>query len=227
MHATTEQLLDIRDGNESSMTEHVQTCEHCQSELAYLDKLAQQLFDAHDQSPSDHHWQRILQSSGLQQATDNEALERAKLAGSGADETVVPLVMQNNSLSRAIYTLAASVMFVGLVSVFMISQQNSVQQQNNQMQASINQLMMNSQGLENVLQQVVVRDERLSAEDKAAAERLYWKLTYVDQELHSINPEEPNDAERIKILWSDRVEVLNELNRLFYQRRDAMVNSEH
>ncbi len=230
MHANIEQLLDIRDGLENQMSAHVESCEQCQAELAYLGKLGQQIFEAHDQQPGDEHWQKIVEQSGLQDGGLHESSptsEPTYVIGQSAEQMVSPAVMQNNSLSRSIYTLAASVMFVGLVSIFMISQQNSAQLQTNQMQASINQLMMNSQGLENVLQQVGARDERLSAEDQAAAERLYWKLTYVDQALHAANPEEPEEAERIKILWSDRVEVLNELNRLFYQRKDALAKPQY
>ena len=134
----------------------------------------------------------------------------------------------NSSLTRAIYTLAASIAFVGLISVFMLNQQNTQQQRaSNQMQASINQLMLNSRGLETVLQQVVAQNDVLSDDDRAAAERLYWKLTYVDQELQATNSDSQQDAERLQILWSDRVEVLNELNRLFYQRKDNVVNARY
>lgn len=218
MHASIEQLLDIKDGIESPISEHVESCEQCQAESAFLGKIGTQLFEAHDQQPDSDAWNRILEESNLHSGS----------GGTAGNVHFMATAKPNHSLSRAIYTLAASVVFVGLVTVFMVSQQNnSARQQADQMQASINQLMSNSQGLENVLQQVVVKNDRLNADDRAAAERLYWKLTYVDQELHEANPDEPKDAERIKILWSDRVEVLNELNRLFYQRKDALVNAEY
>lgn len=214
MHASIEQLLDIRDGLESPMTEHVNACQHCQAELASIEQVSNQLFNAHDSEPSDDLWDRILKDSELRPEENNVHF--------------IDTTKQNSSLSRAIYTLAASIVFVGLVSVFMISQQNdSARQQADRMQAGINQLMLNSQGLENVLQQVMVNSDRLNVQDRAVAERLYSKLTYVDQELHETNTDAPEDAERIQILWSDRVEVLNELNRLFYQRKDAMVNAEY
>lgn len=231
MHANLKQLLEIRDGLENAMSEHVENCQHCQAEMAYVCKLSQQIFEAADQQPSDQLWDKIVAESGLQSSglptRSSPSPEPTYLAGQSTEQLVSSVTMQNSSLSRPIYALAASVMFVGLVSIFMISQQNSAWQQASQMQASINQLMMNSQGLENVLQQVVVRDEGLSADDQAVAERLYWKLTYVDQELDSADPEVPEEAERIKILWSDRVEVLNELNRLFYQRKEALVDAQH
>lgn len=214
MHASIEQLLDIRDGLESPMTQHVNSCQHCQTELALIEQASIQLFNAHDSEPSDELWGRILTESELRPEDSNVHFMDA--------------TKQNSSLSRAIYTLAASIVFVGLVSVFMISQQNdSARQQVDRMQAGINQLMLNSQGLENVLQQVMVNSDRLNVQDRAVAERLYSKLTYVDQELHETTSGAPEDAERIQILWSDRVEVLNELNRLFYQRKDALVNAEY
>ncbi|RBP52840.1 hypothetical protein [Arenicella xantha] len=219
MHATIEQLTDIRDGIQTSVTAHVQNCEQCQAEMAYLDKLAGHLFDSVDQAPSDDAWQRILQSSDLPAANVVD-LASARTSASPAK--------QNNSLTRAIYTLAASIAFVGMFSVFMVTQQTTQQQQaTSQMQAKINQLMLNSRGLENVLQQVVVQEDGLSESDRAAAERLYWKLTSVDQALQEAKPNTPQDAERLRILWTDRVEVLNELNRLFYQRKDNVVNAKY
>lgn len=217
MHATIEQLTEIRDGLDTPMTDHVQSCEQCQAEMAYLDKLAGQVFASVDQKPSDAAWQRILEASSLQTAS---------VVGFPPVQQDSQIGKPNTSLTRAIYTLAASIAFVGLISVFMVTQQTSQQQQaTSQMQASINQLMLNSRGLENVLQQVVVQEDGLSESDKAAAERLYWKLTSVDQALQDAKPDTPEDAERLRILWTDRVEVLNELNRLFYQRRDNVINA--
>ena len=219
MHANIGQLLDIRDGLDSPLSEHVDNCEHCQAELAYLDSMATQLFEDHDEIPSEGSWARILEASDLQVDEVDSSEKVHYLAAANK---------HNGSLSRAIYTLAASVMFVGLVTLFVVSNQsNSARQQVDQMQANINQLMLNSQGLENVLQQVMVKNDRLTDEDRASAERLYWKLSYVDQELHDANLDAPEPSERIEILWSDRVEVLNELNRLFYQRKEVLVNAEY
>lgn len=218
MHATIEQLNELRDGLSNEMATHVQSCTQCQAEMAYLDKMAKEIFDAADQAPSDDAWQRILAASDL---------PTAKIMPLN---TPMPLATANpnSSLTRAIYTLAASIAFVGLISVFMLNQQSTQQQRaSHQMQASINQLMLNSRGLETVLQQVVAQNDVLSEDDRAAAERLYWKLTYVDQELQATNSDSQHDAERLQILWSDRVEVLNELNRLFYQRKDNVVNARY
>ena len=218
MHATIEQLNELRDGLSNEMAAHVRSCTQCQAEMAYLDKLAGDMFDAVDQAPSDDAWQRILEASDLPTAQIMPLQPQMQQ----------PISNPNSSLTRAIYTLAASIAFVGLISVFMLNQQNTQQQRaSNQMQASINQLMLNSRGLETVLQQVVAQNDVLSDDDRAAAERLYWKLTYVDQELQATNSDSQQDAERLQILWSDRVEVLNELNRLFYQRKDNVVNARY
>ena len=218
MHATIEQLNELRDGLSNEMATHVQSCTQCQAEMAYLDKMAKEIFAAADQAPSDDAWQRILAASDLPTA------KIMPLNTPMPPATANP----NSSLTRAIYTLAASIAFVGLISVFMLNQQSTQQQRaSHQMQASINQLMLNSRGLETVLQQVVAQNDVLSEDDRAAAERLYWKLTYVDQELQATNSDSQHDAERLQILWSDRVEVLNELNRLFYQRKDNVVNARY
>ena len=101
----------------------------------------------------------------------------------------------------------------------MFSTQQSATQQTLAMQTSIHELMLNSQGLEQVLQQVAQQNQALSVANQQAADRLYWRLSKVDQ---LINQESPSNAERMEVLWNDRIDALNELNQIYYQHEGTL-----
>jgi hypothetical protein len=131
--------------------------------------------------------------------------------------------MPQPSLSKPIYALAASIAFVGIVSVFMFSQQQNEQMQTQIMQASLNELMLNSRGLEHVLQRVADQNQALGVASQKAADRLYWRLTNVDQLINQVSPD---NTERMEVLWSDRIEALNALNQIYYQQQSTLTTSE-
>ena len=210
MHAKFEDLLAIKDGNVNAMFGHVQQCSHCQSELNALNNIGSQLFQHYDSAPSDDVWQRI-------QTSVNESKEP------DAPSNVLPMKPHSmQSLTRAVYALAASIAFVGLVSIFMLSGR-SQHQQTQLLQASVDQLMTNSRGLEQSLQQVVQQNQALSVSNQQAADRLYWRLTYVDQLIQGASPE---NSDQLKVLWNDRVEALNELNKLYFEHNNVVALSE-
>ena len=206
MHAEIDDLLAIKNGEESPMLAHVNECTECQSELIALSAVGAQLFAHYDSEPSDLAWSRI---------------QRTLAADANAD--VIQIKPSNiQSISRAIYALAASIAFVGVVSVFMLSG-NSQNQQTQLLQASVNQLMTNSRGLEQALQQVAQQNQALSVANQQAADKLYWRLTYVDQ---LIQGAQPQDSEQLKVLWRDRVDALNALNKLYFERDNTIFRSE-
>lgn len=210
MHAKFEDLLAIKDAEPNLMSDHVQQCLYCQSELDALSDIGEQMFQHFDSIPNEDVWQRIQAS-----VKDNQESHKGS--------TVLPMNPHSmQTLTRAIYALAASIAFVGLVSVFMLAG-NSQNQQAQLLQASVDQLMTNSRGLEQSLQQVVQQNQALSVSNQQAADRLYWRLTYVDQLIQGASPE---DSEQLKVLWNDRVEALNELNKLYFERTSVVAYSE-
>jgi hypothetical protein len=222
MHATNDQLLEIIDGQQSPLREHLAECKQCQIELAELQsfqsEIGLQMFDVADKVPSHDVWNRI--QSSLDQ--ESELLERQGITQRTSNVVSLAAVPQP-SLSRPIYALAASIAFVGIVSVFMFSQQQSAQMQTQIMQASLNELMLNSRGLEHVLQKVAVQNQALSVANQKSADRLYWRLTYVDQ---LINQASPENTERMEVLWNDRIEALNALNQIYYQQESTLKTSQ-
>ncbi len=221
-HATAKQLLEIIDGEPSEMRQHVSSCEHCQIALTELQsfesEIGLQMFAAADKIPSNDVWQRIQSSLDQDKAltAQPEIAQQASNVHSFATRS-------QHSLSRPIYALAASIAFVGIVSVFMFSQQQNNQLQTQIMQASLNELMLNSRGLEHVLQKVADQNLALNVANQKAADRLYWRLTYVDQLINQASSENP---ERMEALWNDRIEALNELNQIYYQQESTLNASE-
>lgn len=219
MHASIDQLLEIKDGEDNSMRDHVSECKQCQAALAELQSfesmVGASMFDAADKIPSADTWSRIQQTLDLESELDR--LDSNNVVSmqvyTGAPTTV------NNSLTTAIYSLAASIAFVGVIGVFMFSTQQSTTQQTLAMQTSINELMLNSRGLEQVLQQVAQQNQALSVANQQAADRLYWRLSKVDQ---LINQASPSNAERMEVLWNDRIDALNQLNQIYYQHEGTL-----
>jgi hypothetical protein len=227
MHATNKQLLEVIDGEQSEMSQHVSSCEQCQIALTELQSFESEvglkMFDAADKVPSNDVWERI-QSSLDQSSLDEDSVvgEPPDITQQNSNVHKLATVTQH-SLSKPIYALAASIAFVGIVSVFMFSQQQNNQLQNQIMQASLNELMLNSRGLEHVLQKVADQNLALNVANQKAADRLYWRLTYVDQ---LINQASPENTERMEILWNDRIEALNALNQIYYQQESTLNASE-
>lgn len=58
MHATTEQLLDIKDGIETPLNQHVSSCHKCQEKLKQLKQIQQDLYNLSSQLPKNI-WQNI------------------------------------------------------------------------------------------------------------------------------------------------------------------------
>lgn len=214
MHANTEQLLEIKDGIENDFGQHVDSCDYCKSELEAICLLAKQVFISANQRPPLGAWDKIISGSA----------DQRKCSSFHQPETEVPfeLIAANatqpsrfNSLSTAVYTLAGSILVTGFIGLFIFGQQNSTNQQTQVLQASIQELMLNSRGMEQVLQKVALRNELISTDDQYAAERLYWRLTHLDQMIQDNN----DSPERIQTLWNGRIDALNQLSNLYYQQQ--------
>lgn len=231
MHATIEQLLEIRDGLQNELSLHVDSCSRCQAELSELNLLREQMFETANQKPSTELWQRITRSVEMQAA---DALSPAARNA----EVAVPVellvaqqqqVQQFTSLSKAVYSLAASILVTGCIGLFLFAPQNQSQSQNQLLQANIQELMLNSRGMERSLQKVALQNELLTVSERSVADRLYWRLAYLDQKIQDNNIDsnnfDSNDG-RIEALWNNRIDALTELNQLYYQRQQTLNDSE-
>ena len=219
MHANTEQLIEIKDGKTNEISQHVETCEHCMAELNALCRLAEQVFTTANQEPPIGAWGKVMSSIGNTENINDRPELDVPLELLAAKATAPS---NFNSLSTAVYTLAGSILVTGFIGLFIFGQQNSTNQQTQVLQASIQELMLNSRGMEQVLQRVALQNELVSSDDQYAAERLYWRLTHLDQMIQDNN----DNPERIQTLWNGRIDALNQLSTLYYQQQPTLDDSE-
>jgi len=236
MHATIEQLLDINDGIENSMSQHVSECKQCRDELMALRQYGQQIGEhlhsvAQAPVPAGL-WERIEASARASVTASETTSDLVKNLDTAKVDIPSELVAARtgkfswNSLNAAVYTLAFSVLLTGFIGLFVSQQQGSVsQQQTQQLQASIDELMLNSRGLESVLQRVVEQNRPLNATERSVADRLYWRLTMVDQMIHDNDGSSNANTERVKMLWNDRINALNELNQLYLVGQEKAIGA--
>lgn len=228
-HVTSDELFSYMDGDlrrqlSSAKKSHIENCAVCQGELKSFSRVGDVLFSHADTQPRDEVWNKLQVTLYGDQIQGSSISELGKAPPSNLHELrPVSAPAPYQSLSKAIYALAASVAFVGVVAVFMLSGQQSSDQQTQLMQASINELMSNSRSLEQSLQTVVLQNRALSEANQQVVDRLYWKLSYVDQLIHEVTPD---DSERVEGLWNDRVEALNELKQIYFEQKNARKTSE-
>lgn len=215
MHANIEQLLEIKDGLENEASAHLESCEQCQAELRALQSLQSAMFSSADAVPPTRVFDRIQASLAAQNDAEVSTAPLSLVAAAAGPAASTGI--RWGSLNTAIYTLALSILVTGLIGFYSLNnQQTAAFYQAEELQASIEQLMLNSRGLESVLQRVKAQDNGLTPAERDVADRLYWRLMYVDQMIHESNREDQQDPQKIQVLWGDRVNALTELNQLYH-----------
>lgn len=242
MHASTEQLIEIKDGLSNVASEHVQNCQQCQHELEVLQCFNEQIFAEADQKPRPELWNRITATLDMQESKVTQVdfsqknLGDERGASSSAAHTSVDVPVElliansqlsnSGSLSKAVYSLAASILVTGFIGLYIFGQQDSSREQSQLLASNIQELMLNSRGMEVALQKVALQSELLTTADQSNADRLYWRLTYLDQMIQENSVDNDTNPERIKALWNNRIDALTELNQIYYQRKQELNESE-
>ena len=228
-HASLEQLLEIRDGVQNAVSAHVAACTLCQDELRGIESLSKQIFENANLVPDVKVWDRISRTAAFNKENEIDGHGRDEQKSAPIDLLIADRIQTSNvgTLSKAVYSLAASILITGFIGLYLYGQQNiNTSTQNQLLQASIQELMLNSRGMERTLQKVALQNELLTTSEQSAAERLYWRLTYVDQMIHENSNDGQSDPARIAMLWNDRIDALTELNQIYYQRQQALDDSE-
>lgn len=229
-HASISDLVAMRDGERPTAHAHVAQCVFCQTRLEEVYSSAKSLQDAlifEAELPVPANVWANLQEHLQAQPNSHNGVE-----GSSDDQVVSTGLLQTQlagqkpsfwtSVNSAIYSLAAAVMFTGMVSLYTFHGQQDSRVQSQALQASIQSLMDNSRGLESVLQQVAAQNSALTLSDQSAAERLQWRLMLVDQQIHESESSDDASYEQIKALWAARIDALTELNQLYYTNQVAV-----
>ncbi len=154
-HATTEQLLDIKDGIRLPISEHVAHCEACQMELSNLKGLQNKMNHSAFTAPA-HMWEKIAPKIN------------SKLSSS-----------ESSKLRRAIYTMAASILITGGLVLYMIT--NHTKNQTKQYQSMI-EMMVKSTELESAIS-TLLRDQPVITTVNNFDEKISWRLMLIDQEI--------------------------------------------
>lgn len=236
-HASLDDLISIRDGEWRAVSAHISDCEFCQARLEEVysagEKLKDHLlFEAERPVPTTA-WAAI-QAQLEERGSDTHVLPMGFAASEAINEqsTAGQIIAGSkttsfwSSINTAIYSLAAAIVFTGSVSLYTFQGQQQARVEARELQASIQSLMDNSRGLESVLQEVAAQNSALSLSDQSAVERLQWRLMMVDQKIHESESSDDVSYEQIKALWADRIDALNELNRLYYTNQVSMNNGE-
>ncbi|GAA6139268.1 hypothetical protein NBRC116583_30150 [Arenicella sp. 4NH20-0111] len=226
-HASIGDLISMRDGDASPHTQHIDECVFCQARLEEVYSAAKSiqdvlLFEAELPVPNAA-WLKIeseLRSKGIE---DHASVP--PVATHQAMTTTTNTAFWS-SISTAIYSLTAAVVFTGAVSLYTFQGDQQARLETQALQASVQNLMDNSRGLESVLQQVATRTSPLTVSQQSMEERLQWRLMMVDQKIHESESSDDINYEQIKGLWADRVDALNELNKLYYNNQVAANNGQ-
>lgn len=234
-HATLKELLAIRDGEYSTKLDHVSQCSFCQARLEEVYSAAANLqsslmFEA-DLPVPERVWtqlERRLREKGVSENDHQSPWSTAQPTNVVAAMSTKAKPSFWSSINAAIYSLAAAIMFTGMVSLYNSNNQNQSQFETQALQASIQNLMDSSRGLESVLQEVVTQNQSRSAglANQSEIDRLKWQLMLVDQKINESEQTDSVSYEDVKALWGERVETLTELNKLYYSNQVAKSSGE-
>ena len=243
VHASLEELLAIRDGEQIDKSSHVNTCTFCQARLedvfsAASSLQATMLFDADLPVPSGV-WNSLedkLRAKGVTEIDSTAGVSESLLSESNISINNASNLNASNlsaskpkfwtSINTAIYSLAAAVMFTGMVNFYNSQDQQQTQLETRTLNASIQTLMDSSRGLENVLHEVIAQNRNLAISDQVLADRLQWQLMLVDQEIHESERSDELSYEQVRALWDKRVNALTELNKLYYTNQVAVYDAQ-
>ncbi|MBX2848187.1 MAG: hypothetical protein KTR16_07705 [Acidiferrobacterales bacterium] len=231
VHASLSELIEIRDGEPNAYEAHVAGCSFCQARLEEVYTAAKTLQDtmlfAADLPVPDTAWLNIEKQLKDKLSSDAHASSSMVPRELMATQNKSPRPSFWSSINAAVYSLAAAIMFTGMVTLYTSQQSNQQARQDSlALQASIQSLMDNSRGLETVLQQVAVQNNAppLSFADQSTVDRLQWRLMAVDQKIHESESGDDVDYEQIKALWNERIDALNEMNKVYYGNQVATTN---
>ena len=165
MHASTEQLLGIKDDEDSQSNQHVSHCKICQKALLELKHMQTELQSLSTQAPEGM-WNKIQSEYQFTQNANH-----------------------SSGLIKSIYTLAASILLTGALIIFSNYQQS---QSNLKQFQDITQLMANSSALENSIA-MHVNSGQINSDTLYLNEKLKWRLMLIDQKIQSIQTDDLNN----------------------------------
>lgn len=195
MHATIEQILDIKDGIKTPVDHHVAECQSCQKALQEIMQMHHELNHLKEESVPSDAWQKIRLNSTI---TQNQS--------------------KSTSLVRAIYTLAASIL---IGSVIIVGFGNNPYSEQDRQYNELIRVMVESNTLENVIAKQITNGSHLvNSVNQLRIDQLKWRLMLIDQKIESL---EANTTDRKLSLWQDRVRALEAIYDSFYNNQPPSI----
>ncbi len=180
-HATTAELLEVKEGKKTPMSAHVLNCQFCAEALAELSAIQEKMC-CHSFKLPQKMWPKIAC-----QLEENQ---------NGCD---------HRKLSRALYTMAASIVIAAFIMVLMLSAPKQHKESEYQV---IMQLMMQSSLLENVVASQLRSQQVGYVKDEIGMEMKHWRLIQIDNAIQSADV---SDTTLQLVLWKTRVDTLRAL----------------
>jgi len=194
-HPNITELLAIRDGESTSASVHVSTCQICQDELNKIEILVAELCHLHEPQLPEDAWEKIV-------AKHNNT--QPKPPG------------KPTPLSKVLYALAASVLLVGFITL--LSPNKTI---NTPLVSVLPELKAESRALEHILANYQTNSLELSASQQFKIEKIQWELMLLDQKL-SLNNKQ-NNEKQLEKLWLNRIENLTTLHAIYNNNPEVML----
>ena len=197
MHANVDELLQIKDGDDIAIKSHVTSCNHCQQVLKELINTQEQLQNLTATVP-ENAWQHIQ--------SEYQDMNKPH---------------QNFQLTKAIYSLVATVLITGAGVIFMLSQYSTKENSKHHMMM---QLIADSNTLENIIAvKQITNETALSQQASFRIDTIKWRLMLIDQKIQSVSS---SDIDKKIALWQDRIRALQAINCNYNQLKRNGINQQ-
>ena len=218
MHASIEQLLAIRDGNdivadvrEHELREHIQRCDQCHNELQRLTDLQQCLRELPEIDPPDVDWDRIASKARKPRVQMQRVLTWSVAA------TLLVAVWLAGSFTERDSETVANQLANQVTDVQESLSVNTVANVNDGF--AIDELIEQSQRLETVLQHMPQRPQMVRAGTDTTIQSLRNSIAMVDYTLSQ--PQASLDESQSRLLWQQRVGLMDSLVKVRFAEASA------
>lgn len=218
MHASTEELLSVRDGETVAETvvSHVEACEHCQSQLGRLSMIRSALGNLPEIVPPDDAWQRILAHHKASRPRERRNFV-PQLIGLAASVLAVAVVLQvlDDPGRRAVRGMPesstpASQTATSEIPPAAVAQQTGMGASAAAAAVPLATLISRSQRLENTLRALPRGPQLVTGSTAGTITELQDRIAMVDYQM-SLGQLEDQDPDMARRLWQERIGLMNSL----------------
>ncbi len=217
MHASTEELLSVRDGETvaEAVVSHVEACEHCQGQLGRLSMIRSALGNLPEIAPPDGTWQRILARHEASRPRERRNFV-PQLIGLAASVLAVAAVLQvlDDPGRRAVRGMPESSTASSQAATPAMPPAAAARQAGGAPAAAatvpLATLISRSQRLENTLRALPRGPQLVTGSTAGTITELQDRIAMVDYQM-SLGQLEDQDPDVARRLWQERIGLMNSL----------------